>query len=119
MQAPKFVKNKLTRLILTSGIPYTFTRYLKDEYQQRTTVVDETIELSGVFHEVHGYIKKTVSESSITVSSPQPMILANLENASLLKLDDVVVISGKTYKVTGVRDVENFGVAGDISLEVI
>ena len=47
------------------------------------------------------------------------MILCLYEDAKFLKMDDFVKINSKTFKVTGIVNIQEWNIIADISLEVI
>lgn len=119
MQVALFLKNKIARQIAINGRQFTFARFGLDEYHQRLETSEVIATIKGVFHETTSYIKSADSDTGRMVSKPQPMILTLCDNNSrLLEKDDEVVIGSNTYRLIAKRDVENLGVAYDISLEV-
>lgn len=113
-----FLKSKVARQIQYNGSVYIFSKHLVDEFGQVSDQLGEATKVNGLFHTVNSYIKNTDSESARIISKPQPRILALAENSHKVEKDDVVEIEGKRYKVTGICDVNNFGVVNDISLEL-
>ena len=41
------------------------------------------------------------------------------EDAKSVQMNDKVVVSGKEYRVTGVNDINNYGIVCDVSLEEV
>lgn len=115
---PSFERHKLTRFIKTHGRAYTFTSHGKNEFDEPS---DETtsVEVSGVFHETHEYISQSSSDAGTVVSKLSSWVMCLLEDTENLQKGMVVTIGGKDYKLVGFRDVQNFGVACDLSLELI
>lgn len=119
MQATLFLKNKIARQIAMNGRQFSFARFGLDEYHQRLETAEVVATIEGVFHETTSYIRSTDSDTGRMSSKPQPMILTLCDEASrLLEKDDEVVIGSNTYRLVAKRDIENLGVAYDISLEV-
>ena len=115
---PNFERHKLTRFIKTHGRAYTFTSQGKNEFDEPS---DETtsVEVRGVFHENHEYISQSPSDAGTVVSKLSSWVMCLLEDTQNLQKGMVVTIGGKDYKLVGFRDVQNFGVACDLSLELI
>lgn len=118
MRTPKFELMKLKRALNSQGISYTFSRYAKNSYKEPTDTVSSSVTLKGIYHQTSGYIGVGITEAARVYTKPQPMLLTTYEDAKSLYPEDKVLISGKTYKVTGVTDINNLGIIGDISLEV-
>lgn len=119
MNTPLFLKNKIQRQLNCKGLDYSFKRNKIDKFKQPTNEVVDVIILKGIYHEANSYITKNVSDAAITQSKKKPMILTLFENVGDLKQDDFVFINNKKYKVTGLLDVQNYGVVCDISLEEV
>lgn len=117
-QMALFLKSKIVRQIQYNGSAYTFTKHITDKFGQVSDEVKEEVTVNGIFHTVNSYIKNTDSEGARLISKPQPRILMLVEDGSKIGKDDVVVINGNKYKVTGKEDVSNFGVVFDVSLEL-
>lgn len=116
-QMALFLKSKITRQIQYNGSVYTFAKHIIDKFGQVSDEIGEEVTVNGIFHTVNSYIKNTDSEGARLISKPQPRMLMLVEDGSKIGKDDVVVINGNKYKVTGKEDVSNFGVAFDVSLE--
>ena len=117
-QMALFLKSKITRQIQYNGSAYTFAKHIVDKFGQVSDEVGEEVTVNGIFHTVNSYIKNTDSEGARLISKPQPRVLILAEDGSKIGKDDIVVVNGNKYKVTGKEDVGNFGVAFDMSLEL-
>ena len=117
MQTPLFLKDKISRLLKTNGMEYTFTLMCEDEYKQPKE--GEVVTIKGIYHEANSFITVTASDSASVQRKKSPMIrtLFN-EEVEKLKQGDKVLINSVPYKVSGVLDIQNYGVAADISLEM-
>ena len=117
MSPALFLKNKISRFIKTSGTSFIFTHMVEDNYHQK--VEGEKISIVGVYHEKSSFITLTTSDSGQVQRKKSPMILTLIDE-SVLKISqgDKVEMNGVTYTVSGVLDIQNFGVAADISLEM-
>lgn len=114
-----FDVSTITRAINTHGQEFSFKHHYKNTFGEPDAEFT-TITVKGLFHQTRGYIQKTTSDGSITRSKPQPQILSLVnEDSSALILDDILEYKDHTYRVTGVNDINNLGIALDISLEMI
>lgn len=121
MGAYKFERAKLKRLLSTYGIEYHFERLEKNEFGEPIATGDpvKTIDIIGVYHEQSQAVQISTSNGVRYRTEKQPFILAEYGDASQLLADDGLVYNGVRYKVTGVHNVNNLDVYGDISLEVV
>lgn len=121
MKAPTFMKNKISRLLKTSGLEYTFTVAETDEYNQPVRS-DKTITITGVYHEPSGGSNLVVlnSDAASVRQNRSPMILTLIdENSSNLKQGDFLLLNNCWYKISGVANIQQYDVAYDISLEEV
>lgn len=77
------------------------------------------MEISGVYHESQGYVTNTATDGSNIKSKPNSLIMCLKEDSSPLEFGMLVTIQDKKYRVVDLRDVNNLGVACDISLELV
>ena len=116
----RFEVYKLQRELRKSGVLYEFRRPHVDDFNQKSNEYEEdTIDVLGIYHEQNSYITLQSDESSVTRFKKIPMILCEYEQAKLIKKDDTVTINGKDLIVTGVTNVQEWGLIADISLEVL
>lgn len=118
MKPPKFELNKISRLIRTSGVEYTFNRAKLNEFREPTEEVSITT-VKGIFHETTSHISVVSSDSSSVKSKQVPYILALYDAAKDLAQTDYVFINGKKYIVTGLVNIGNWNIVVDISLEAV
>lgn len=117
MGAPLFLKNKLQRLISKQGEEYTFTLMGENSYHE--PVEKEQISVKGVYHETNSFITLNSVDAASVQRKKNPMILTILdESVSKIHQGDTVIIGNFKYRVSGVLDIQNYGVAADISLEM-
>ena len=126
MLIENFLKNKIKRQIKWNGKSFKFTRYKKNEYHELNyDEVEMEVTLEGVFHEGGGYggmlnIELYSRDGGRTVSKMKPMILCLKNNDStILDMDDVVKVGDYIYKVVEKNDIQNLGIAFEISLEIV
>lgn len=117
MKTPEFLRHKISRQLNTHGLMYNFTLMKEDEYHQPTE--DSSIEIRGVYHEVNSFITVASSNAASVQRKKSPMILTLLDDSvKRIKQGDRVTINSTRYTVSGVLDIQNYGVAADISLEM-
>lgn len=107
------VKNEIAR----SGQEYQFKRKKENEYHQIVGEEDVAI-VKGIYHETNGYISLSKADASMIQSKKVPTILTLKENAAGIEQGDYTEIAGNKYKVTGILDIQNYGIVVDISLEM-
>jgi len=113
-----FERYKLIRFIQSQGKTYTFVAYGKNQFGEPDEV-EYSVDIPGVYHETQGYVTGSASDGSNVKTKPDSLIMCLSEDSMELSEGMVVTIEGKDYKVIDLRDINNLGVACDISLEVV
>lgn len=125
----KFEEYKLRRELKRSGKIYKIERYGVNEYGE--PIKNATIkvgEFKGLYHEQNGYMQMSTTDTTQVIYKKIPMIMClyeDIDNLNL-KVDDFIQIgeSGgnidfSEYRVTGVTNIQNWGIIADISLEPV
>lgn len=119
----KFEAYKIKRELKRSGINYEFKRTKKNDFGEPIDADNPVIvgKLKGLYHEQNGAIKIMTGDTTQVRSKKVPMILCMYEDTArlVLQVGDIVKINSKTFKVTGVTDIQEWNLISDISLEVI
>ena len=117
----KFEAYKIKRELKRSGIEYEFKRKNKNDFGE--PVGDDKVvgKLLGLYHEQNGSIHITTGDTTQVRTKKVPMILCLYDNIALLVLQvgDTVKINNKTFKVTGITNIQEWNIISDISLEVV
>lgn len=117
----KFEAYKIKRELKRSGIDYEFRRTGKDDFGEPTNSLINVGKLKGLYHEQNSTIQIITGDTTQTRTKKIPMILCLYEDTAslVLKIGDIVKINNKTFKVTGVINIQEWNLISDISLEVI
>ena len=117
----QFEVYKIKRELKRSGIEYELKRPEKNEFKEPTGVLVSVGKFLGLYHEQNGYVKLTAKDASQIRSKKVPMILCLYEDIASfsIEVEDVVIINKKTFKVTGVVNIQEWNLIADISLEAI
>lgn len=118
----KFEVYKLKRELKWSGKEYEFTRCLTNEFGEPSSVDVKTLgTVNGLYHETNEHVAVSMSDTTQIRSKKVPSILCLYEDAASLNLSigDNVKINEKTMKVTGIVNIQEWGLIADISMEVI
>lgn len=116
----KFEVYKLNREIKRSGHSYNFYRHTINDFNERISEPTSVCIIKGIYHEEISNVQTTPVDGGLARTKKIPMILCVFdENVSNLEMEDFVEINNKTYKVSGVNDISNWGLIADISLEVV
>lgn len=116
----KMEKHKMIQQIQRSGTSYVFERLGLNKYNERDLELpNERFELFGVFHEVSDHLNVQMSDEVRFRTKKIPSIMCLWEDAQVVRVDDLVVINTRTYKVNGVINLNEWNIVADISLEVI
>lgn len=128
----KFEAYKLKRELKRSGKIYKIERYGVNEYGEpikdsinSTSCVGK---FRGLYHEQNGYIQKSMMDTTQVISKKIPMIMClyeDIDNLNL-KVDDFIQIGEccgnidfSEYRITGITNIQNWGIIADISLEPV
>lgn len=112
---------KLKRELRRSGKEYEILRYGKNEFDEPNDKLESVGKIEGLYFETNGSISVMVSDTTRFRTKKIPMILCLYEDVKRLNLevDDFLKINEKTMKVTGVINIQEWNLIGEISLEVI
>lgn len=109
--------NKVKREIATHGTSYTFKKDILDDYKEPTGETEVVCVASGLFHITKGYLTKKFSDSTVTHSKGQPMIMLSYEDGKQIKQGMFVEINGNKYNVIGNNNIQEYSIISDVSLE--
>ena len=128
----KFEAYKLRRELKRSGKTYKIERYGVNEYGEpikgsinSTSCVGK---FRGLYHEQNGYIQKSMMDTTQVISKKIPMIMCLYDDVNNLnlKVDDFIQIDEccgnidfSEYRITGITNIQNWGIIADISLEPV
>lgn len=117
----QFEVYKIKRELKRSGIDYEFKRPGVNDFGEPVgePVVVGTIR--GLYHEQNSSIQVKTGDTTQVRTKKIPMILCLYEDTARLALavGDIVTINAKTFKVTGVVNIQEWNLISDISLEVV
>lgn len=115
----KFEAYKVRRELKRIGKEYEFKRAKLNDFKEPTKEDELAGKLTGLYHEQNSNVSITTGDTTQTRTKKVPMILCLYEDATFLKVGDKVKINSKTFKVTGVVNIQEWNIIADISLEVI
>lgn len=112
---------KVKRELKRSGIEYELKRPKKNALKEPTGGLVSVGKFLGLYHEQNSYVKITTGDAAQTRSKKVPMILCLYEDIASfdIKVEDIVIINKKTFKVTGIINIQEWNLIADISLEVV
>lgn len=133
----KFEAYKVRRELKRSGKDYFFRRQAKNrfgepskEFEWKTdsvfvdgilyniSVSDVLYKVRGLYHEQNSNVQLVPGETTQARTKKIPMLLCIYDDVKELKPGDVTVINGKSFVVAGIVNVQEWGIVGDVSLEV-
>lgn len=108
---------KLNRILKQYGVAYTFSRPGKNSFGE-STGASSSLNIVGVFHP-SGERRIAVSgaDAASTQTESIPCILTSWQDASNVAVGDSAIINGVPFSVSGIDNVGELNVAGEISLE--
>ena len=117
MQNEAFQLNKVRRLILTQGKPFTVLRPGANEFGEPNGTT-ESYNITGVYHETTSYLTKTTVEATTLVKKVCPMVLALWEDiVDKLRTGDTITFNESSYQVNAIKNLAEANLVADISLE--
>lgn len=115
----KFEAYKIRRELKKSGEQYEFVRAELNEFKEPTNKTVVVGKLMGLYHEQNSNISVTMGDTTQIRTKKIPMILCLFEDVKSLMVHDTVKINSKTFKITGIVNIQEWNVVADISLEAI
>lgn len=117
----RFEAYKIKRELKRSGIDYEFKRKKKNDFGEPIGEPEVFGTLKGLYHEQNSNVQITTGDTTQIRTKKIPMILCLYEDTARLALvvGDIVTINAKTFKVTGVVNIQEWNLISDVSLEVI
>lgn len=117
----KFEAAKLKKELKTSGIEYEFKRLRVNDFGEPIGDGEVVTTVKGLYHEQNSNVQITTGDAVQIRTKKIPMILCLYDDAAfvVLQVGDITTINGKTFKVTGVVNIQEWSIIADISLEVV
>lgn len=117
----EFEAYKIKRELKRSGIDYEFIRMGLNDFGEPDGEPVIVGKLKGIYHEQSSSIHITTGDTTQVRTKKIPMILCLYEDTAVLLLQagDIVKINNKTFKVTGIANIQEWNIISDISLEVV
>lgn len=117
----KFEAYKIKREIKRSGIAFEFKRSKKNNFNESIKEFEIIGKFNGLYHEQNSTISISTNDATQVRSKKIPMILCLYEDtvSLVLQVGDFVTINSRTFKVTGITNIQGWNIISDISLEVV
>lgn len=117
----RFEAYKIKRELKRSGIDYEFKRSYVNDFGEPVGEPIMIGKILGLYHEQNSHVQVTTGDTTQVRTKKIPMILCLYEDAANLDLQvgDELKINNKTFKVTGVVNIQEWNIIADISLEVV
>lgn len=117
----QFEAYKIKRELKRSGIDYEFKRSGVNDFGEPVGEPIVVGTIRGLYHEQNSSVQVTTGDTTQVRTKKIPMILCLYEDAAslVLQVGDELKINNKTFKVTGVVNIQEWNIIADISLEVV
>ena len=117
----QFEAYKIKRELKRSGIDYEFKRFGVNDFGEPVGEPTVVCTIRGLYHEQNSNIQITTGDTTQVRTKKIPMILCLYEDAAnlVLQVGDELKINSKTFKVTGMVNIQEWNIIADISLEVV
>ena len=116
----KFEAYKIKREIKRSGNKYEIYRRAKNEFGEPISDTQYVGKINALYHEENSNIQITTGDTTQVRTKKIPMLLCLYDDfvKTRFEVGDYVEINSKVFKVTGVVNIQEWGIIGDVSLEV-
>ena len=116
----KFEAYKIKREIKRSGNEYKIYRHAKNEFGEPVSDEQYVGKISAIYHEENSNIQITTGDTTQVRTKKIPMLLCLYEEfvETAFEVGDFVLINSKKFKITGIVNIQEWSIIGDVSLEV-
>jgi len=116
-----FEASKIKKELKRSGKSYEFKRPKKNAFNEPTTDFDIIGSVLGLYHETNSSIQIKTGDTTQIRNKKVPTILCLYDSITPLKLNsgDILCFNGKTFKLTGILNIQEWNLIADISLEMV
>lgn len=116
----KFEAYKIKREIKRSGNEYEIYRHAKNEFGEPVSDEQYVGKISAIYHEENSNIQITTGDTTQVRTKKIPMLLCLYDESveTGFEVGDFVLINGKKFKITGIVNIQEWSIIGDVSLEV-
>ena len=116
----KFEAYKIKREIRRSGNEYEIYRNAKNEFGEPVSDIQYVGNINALYHEENSNIQITTGDTTQVRTKKIPMLLCIYDDFVDIEFSvgDFVKINSKVFKVTGIVNIQEWGIIGDVSLEV-
>lgn len=119
----EFELYKVKREIARSGTEVTFLRPQLNEFgepvfsEDGEPVTDTVCSVLGLYHEQSQYVNIFMQDNVQSRTRKTPMFLAPFDDLKDIKVGDFAELESGPAYVTGVRNIQGWGLIGDVSFE--
>lgn len=110
---------KIKREIETNGDEYKIFREQYNEDLEPTGEVEEVKTIKGILHISGSYVSRETNEGTETRTKRSPMLMCLWEDSKGIKNRDFVIINNQRFNVINKRNVNEFDLVCDMSMEVV
>lgn len=110
---------KIKREIETHGKLYEFFRETYDIDGEPTGEVEQKSQACGLFHVSGGFVSRETYTGTEIRTKRSPMMLLLWEEAKEIQNKDFVIVNGQRFNVVNKRNVNEYNIVCDLSLEVV
>lgn len=116
----KFEAYKIKREIKRSGNEYEIYRHAKNEFGEPVSDEQYVGKVSAIYHEENSNIQITTGDTTQVRTKKIPMLLCLYDEfiETAFEVGDFVLINDKKFKITGIVNIQEWNIIGDVSLEV-
>ena len=110
---------KIKREIDIHGKMHTFYRDVLNDDGEPTGEIKQIVCTCGLLHVSGGYVARETSAGTETRTKREPMLLLRWEEVEEVQNRDFVILNNYRYNVINKRNVNEYNIVADLSLEVV
>lgn len=116
----QFEAYKVKREIKRSGLEYQIKRHGTNKFGEPTATDDTVVcNVRGLYHEQNSNIQITTGDTTQIRTKKIPMVLCIWDDVTGVTTGDFIVLNNKVFNITGIVNIQEWGIIADISLEVV
>lgn len=116
----KVALHRVEQQIAWRGKLYSVYRPELNEFNEKIETDVPTVTIKALFHNgSSNHIVINTADNSQVPEKNTPYLITTWVNGVKLRKDDIININKKSYKVTGIYDINEYNIITEVSLEVI
>lgn len=112
--------HRLLQSIAWHGDVFVIYRHGKNVYEEKNEEPEKVAKINALFHNGFSqHVELITSDAGITIDKNTPYLMTAWGNVEKLQLEDFTKINNRTFKISGITNIGEFNIIGEISLEEV